>query len=61
MSYARLSKRTLLCRSFTGLEISEFDAMYVYNIESGYSEYKGKFLEGVRLAIPKRFSFVITQ
>jgi hypothetical protein len=43
MSYARLSKRPLLFRSFTGLEISEFDAIYV-EIESRYSEYKRKRL-----------------
>ena len=28
MSDARLSKRALLFRSFTGLEISEFDSIY---------------------------------
>jgi len=43
MSYARLSKRPLLFRSFTGLEISEFDAIYV-DIESRYSKYKRKRL-----------------
>ena len=43
MSYARLSKRPLLFRSFTGLEVSEFDAIYV-EIESRYSEYKRKRL-----------------
>ena len=43
MSYARLSKRPLLFRSFTGLEISEFDSIYV-DIESRYSKYKRKRL-----------------
>ena len=43
MSYTRLSKRPLLFRSFTGLEVSEFDAIYV-EIESKYSEYKRKRL-----------------
>jgi hypothetical protein len=43
MSYARLSKRSLLFRSFTGLEISEFNAIYV-NIESTYNEHERKRL-----------------
>ena len=43
MSDARLSKRALLFRSFTGLEISEFDSIYV-DIESRYSKYKRKRL-----------------
>ena len=43
MSYARLSKRPLLFKSFTGLEISEFDSIYV-DIESRYSKYKRKRL-----------------
>jgi hypothetical protein len=43
MSYARLSKRPLLLRSFTGLEISEFDSIYV-DIESRCSKYKRKRL-----------------
>ena len=43
MSYARLSKRPLLFRSFTGLEISEFDSIYV-DIESRYSKYQRKRL-----------------
>jgi hypothetical protein len=42
MSYARLLK-PLLFRSFTGLTISEFDAIYV-NIESRYNEYESKRL-----------------
>ena len=47
MSYARLSKRPLLFRSFTGLEISEFNAIYT-EIESKYNEHERKsvFLEG---------------
>jgi hypothetical protein len=43
MSYARLSKKPLLFRSFTGLEISEFNAIYA-DIESRYSKYKRKRL-----------------
>jgi hypothetical protein len=43
MSYARLSKRSLLFRSFTGLEISEFNAIYV-DIESTYNEHERKRL-----------------
>ena len=43
MSYARLSKRPLLFRSFTGLEISEFDSICV-DIESRYSKYQRKRL-----------------
>ena len=43
MSYARLSKRPLLFRSFTGLEISEFNAIYA-EIESTYNEHERKLL-----------------
>ena len=43
MSYTRLSKRPLLFRSFTGLEISEFNAIYA-EIESTYNEYERKRL-----------------
>jgi len=43
MSYARLSKKPLLFRSFTRLEISEFDAIYV-DVESRYNEYESKRL-----------------
>jgi hypothetical protein len=39
MSYARLCKRPLLFRSFTGLKISEFDAIYG-GIESKYEEHE---------------------
>jgi hypothetical protein len=39
MSYARLSKKHLLFRSFTGLKISEFDAIYC-RIESKYEEHE---------------------
>jgi hypothetical protein len=46
MSYSRLSKKPLLFRSFTGLEISEFNAIYV-QIESTYNEHeRSVFLEG---------------
>ena len=39
MSYARLSKRLLIFRSFTGLTISEFD--FIYNeLESKYDEHE---------------------
>jgi hypothetical protein len=43
MSYARLSKRPLLFRSFTGLEVSEFNEIY-NKIESRYSEHERKRL-----------------
>ena len=39
MSYARLSKKPLLFRSFTGLEISEFNEIYA-KIESRYNEHE---------------------
>lgn len=39
MSYARLSKKPLLFRSFTGLEVSEFNEIYT-KIESRYSEHE---------------------
>ena len=43
MSYTRLSKRPLLFRSFTGLEISEFNEIYA-EIESRYNEHERKRL-----------------
>ena len=43
MSYARLSKKPLLFRSFTGLEISEFDVISK-EIESKYDEHERKRL-----------------
>ena len=43
MSYTRLFKRPLLFRSFTGLEISEFNAIYA-EIESTYNEHERKRL-----------------
>jgi predicted transposase YdaD len=43
MSYTRLSKRPLLFRSFTGLEISEFNEIYT-EIESRYNEHERKRL-----------------
>ena len=43
MSYARLSKRPLLFRSFTGLEISEFDAIYVDRIKVQRIQKKASF------------------
>ena len=48
MSYARLSKRPLLFKSFTGLEITEFDTIS-REIESKYDEH-----EGIRLSRRKR-------
>ena len=41
MSYARLSKRPLLFKSFTGLNISEFDIIFK-EIESKYDEHERK-------------------
>ena len=43
MFYTRLSKRPLLFRSFTELEISEFNAIYA-EIESTYNEHERKRL-----------------
>ena len=43
MSYARLSRRPLSFRSFTGLEITEFDIISK-EIESKYYEHKTKRL-----------------
>ena len=43
MSYARLSKKPLLFRSFTGLEISEFNDIYA-KIESRYNEHERRRL-----------------
>jgi hypothetical protein len=39
ISYARLFKRPLLFRSFTGLTVSEFDSIYIV-IESKYNEHE---------------------
>jgi Helix-turn-helix of DDE superfamily endonuclease len=47
MSYARLSKRPLLFRSFTGLEISEFNEIYT-EIESRYSEHERERLSRMK-------------
>jgi hypothetical protein len=43
MSYARLSRTPLLFKSFTGLDISEFDVI-CREIESKYDEYERKRL-----------------
>ena len=43
MSYARLSRRPLLFKSFTGLEIREFDVISK-EIESKYYEHERKRL-----------------
>jgi len=43
MSYARLSRKPLLFKSFTGLEITEFDVIFK-EIESKYDEHKRKLL-----------------
>ena len=47
MSYARLSKKPLLFRSFTGLEISEFNEIYT-EIESRYNEYERERLSRMK-------------
>jgi Helix-turn-helix of DDE superfamily endonuclease len=43
LNYDRLSKKPLLFRSFTGLELSEFDSIYK-EIESKYPKYEIKRL-----------------
>ena len=43
LTYTRLSKKPSLFRSFTGLEVAEFDAIYK-EIESKYEEYERKRL-----------------
>ena len=43
LNYARLSRKPLLFRSFTGLELSEFDSIYK-EIESRYPQYEVKRL-----------------
>src|SRR5690242_17426055 len=43
MSYARLSRKPLLFKSFTGLEITEFDVISK-EIESKYNEHERKRL-----------------
>jgi len=43
MSYARLSRRPLLFKSFTGLDISEFDTIS-REIESKYDEHEGIYV-----------------
>jgi len=47
-SYGRLSKRSEIFRTFTGLEVSEFDSLHS-KIESKYEEYERK-----RLSRPER-------
>ena len=49
ISYARLFKRPLLFRSFTGLTVSEFDSIYI-GIESNIMSMKEEdaFLTGRR-------------
>ena len=39
LSYGKLSKRPLIFRSFSGLEVSEFDSLYA-KVESKYDEYE---------------------
>jgi hypothetical protein len=39
LNYSRLSRKPLLFRSFTGLELSEFDSIYK-EIESNYPKYE---------------------
>ena len=43
LSYSRLSKSPSILRSFTGLEVSEFDSLYD-KVESSYGEYERKRL-----------------
>ena len=43
LNYSRLSRKPLLFRSFTGLELSEFDSIYK-EVESKYPEYEIKRL-----------------
>jgi hypothetical protein len=43
LNYSRLSRKPLLFKSFTGLELSEFDSIYK-EIESRYSQYELKRL-----------------
>jgi len=47
MSYARLSKKPLLFRTFTGLEISEFNEIYM-EIESRYNEHERERLSRMK-------------
>jgi len=47
ISYARLSKKPLLFRSFTGLEISEFNEIYM-EIESRYNEHERERLSRMK-------------
>ena len=47
MFYARLSKKPLLFRSFTGLEISEFNEIYM-EIESRYNEHERERLSRMK-------------
>jgi hypothetical protein len=43
LNYSRLSRKPLLFKSFTGLELSEFDSIYK-EIESRYPQYEIKRL-----------------
>jgi Helix-turn-helix of DDE superfamily endonuclease len=43
LNYDRLSRKPLLFRSFTGLELSEFDSIYM-EVESKYPDYETKRL-----------------
>ncbi|HET9805969.1 MAG TPA: hypothetical protein VFP49_03580 [Nitrososphaeraceae archaeon] len=43
LNYSRLSSKPLLFKSFTGLELAEFDSIYK-EIESRYSQYELKRL-----------------
>jgi hypothetical protein len=71
MSYARLSRKPLLFRSFTGLEIAEFDIIYK-EIESKYYEHERKRLSNrkrkrdvgaagrpFKLKVKERFFFML--
>ncbi|MGQ9515116.1 MAG: hypothetical protein ACUVTL_08750 [Thermoproteota archaeon] len=39
LTYSKLAKRPSIFRSFTGLDVPEFDHLYE-RIESGYEEYE---------------------
>ena len=43
LNYCRLSRKPLLFKSFTGLELAEFDSIYM-KIESKYPQYEIKRL-----------------
>jgi hypothetical protein len=60
MSYARLSRRRLLFRSFTGLEITEFDIISK-EIESKYYEHERKRLSNRKRCRIKKLGIMGTK